>query len=435
VLSYQSDLGLSERQSADGRTVLVLGEVRGEAALDTAASGRYALIDWPHVTTDRGAGMLAVFYATGAAARAVASSARLAAAVSRGGTAGGTLFEPLPEVREEPRFGAVMNYVPSPGSRYRNVRRLMRDQRLNVLTGGIEHLPSPLPPAASYEAAVDTVAGELTRFARVLRERTPGRIHLQLTAGLDSRTILAAFRATGVAVETVTFRIPFKPDEDAAVAGAISRALGVPHSVIEVQTPPDPAAGEAYHRQISGGVNGVGLKVLFPGNSYRFLEAGDVMVGGLGFELGRQMFGNLLAGLSLGSATGPALWHALTRQAGRSEFPAFIDEWLDWRRRHPYPLDFVASCYLDQRLGAWAATLMSGLDLLPGATVQPAASARIMAAMLSPPLEAQVEGRLQHDVIRSLAPELMRHPLNPVPLRRRVRSAVWRAKRAVRKLF
>jgi hypothetical protein len=209
----------------------------------------------------------------------------------------------------------------------------------------------------------------------------------------------------------------------------------MPHSVIEARTPLDPAAGETYLRQISGGMNGVDLKLLFPGNAYRFLEAGDVMVGGLGFEVGRQKFRDHFAGLDLETATGTALWQGLTRRTEPSEFPAFIDEWLQWRRRHPYPFDLVTTCYIDQRLGAWGSTLMSGFDLLPGSTVHPAASARIMAAMLTPPFEAQVEGRLQHDVIRALAPELARFPINPVPFRRQVRSVVSRAKKAVRRLF
>ena len=68
-----------------------------------------------------------------------------------------------------------MNYVPSPGTRYRGIRRLMRDQRLNIVTGEVEHRPAQLTAAGSYQQAVDAVAEELTRAARVLRERTPGR--------------------------------------------------------------------------------------------------------------------------------------------------------------------------------------------------------------------------------------------------------------------
>lgn len=430
VLSYQDELALSERREPDGRTVLVLGNAYCLDALDDGGCGRYALLDWPHVTTDRGAATLAIFYGGEAGDRVVASSARLAAAVLRGESAGP--LTPLPDIRQELRHPSLMGYLPSPGSRFREVRRLMRDQRLDVRTGVVDRLPSPLPPAASEREAADAVAGELTRFARELRDRTPGRIHLQLTAGLDSRTLLAAFHAAGLPFETVTFRTPFKPDEDAAVAGSLARALGVRHSVIDVQTPLDPGARQTYLLQTSGGINGADLKVLFPGDSYRFLEAGDAMVGGLGFEVGRQYFREAFGGLTLGTATGAEIWRRLAGEPG-GELAGFLDRWLDWRRQDPYPFTLAASFYLDQRLGAWAATLMSGFDLLPGLTLHPATGSRIMAAMLSPEIEAQIDGRLQRDVIGALAPGLLRYPLNPVPLRRRIRSAVFRARRAARR--
>ena len=123
----------------------MLGDACGEEPLDTATSGRYARLDWPHITTDRGAGTLSVFYGSDASAGVVrpapASRRRCCAAEPDV-----TPLQPVPDYQEELKHPSPMNYVPSPGSRYRNVRRLMRDQRLNIRTGGIEHLPSPLPP-------------------------------------------------------------------------------------------------------------------------------------------------------------------------------------------------------------------------------------------------------------------------------------------------
>jgi hypothetical protein len=206
----------------------------------------------------------------------------------------------------------------------------------------------------------------------------------------------------------------------------------VRHTVIDLQRPPDPELGRMYRLQTSGGINCADLKVLFPGNTYRFLEAGDVMVGGLGFEFGRQKFKEFFDGLDLETASGTELWRRLSRETDPSEFAGFLDEWLAWRRRHPYAFNLVASFYLDQRLGAWAATLMSGFDLAPGATIHPGTGAKILAAMLTPDTDAQMSGRLQRDVIRSLAPGLMRFPCNPVPLRRQIRTMVGKARRAAR---
>src|SRR5918997_1119326 len=66
VLSYQDELTLSERREPDSRTVLVLGNAYCMDSLDTGGYGRYAILDWPHITTDRGAATLSVFYGSDA---------------------------------------------------------------------------------------------------------------------------------------------------------------------------------------------------------------------------------------------------------------------------------------------------------------------------------------------------------------------------------
>jgi hypothetical protein len=106
---------------------------------------------------------------------------------------------------------------------------------------------------------------------------------------------------------------------------------------------------------------------------------------------------------------------------------AFPDERLAWRRQYPSGhLNFVASYYLDQRLGGWAASLMSGYDMAPGITIHPANNPKIIDAMITPDHRDQIGGRLQLDVIRALAPDLLRFPLNPKPLRRKMATLRWK---------
>jgi hypothetical protein len=213
----------------------------------------------------------------------------------------------------------------------------------------------------------------------------------------------------------VTLRSKAKPEDDITVARRISRQLSVRHHVIDLETPPDPAAGAAYWLQTGGGTNGWDLTDLFPGNAYRFLAAGDVMVGGLCFGIGREKL-VLLGGLTLANATGAEIWRRLG-QEGPAVFHGFLDDWLAWRRQDPYPLDFAASFYLDQRIPSWIATMMSGFDLLPG---HPANNPEIYAALLTPDARERRAGRLQHEVIAALAPGLAGIPVNPVSLGRRL---------------
>lgn len=156
------------------------------------------------------------------------------------------------------------------------------------------------------------------------------------------------------------------------------------------------------------------------------------MVGGLCFGIGRQKL-EALAGLDLGTATGAEIWRRLGREPGPPVFHRFLDEWLDWRRQDPYPLDLAATYYLDQRIPGWVATMLSGFDLLPGLTLHPANNPRIYAALLTPDPAAQREGRLQHAVIAALAPGLGGEAINPVSPGRRLRALAAVPRRSVRR--
>ena len=86
-------------------------------------------------------------------------------------------------------------------------------------------------------------------------------------------------------------------------------------------------------------------------------------------------------------------------------------------------------------MGAWVATAMAGYDLIEGLTVHPANNPRIFSALVTPDIEAQIEGRLQRDVIGALAPELLAQPFNPIWLRTRTMKLVRRNVRRVRNLI
>jgi hypothetical protein len=423
VLHHERTLDLAEHAEPDGRRVLLLGNAYCLRSIESGGSGRYAIMDWPYLSGDRAGALLSLFYGERDGAFVVSSNAGLVAA-ALGGAQG-------PSCDYELKHRTQQNYVPAPGSRYRGVRRLFRDQRVNLAARSVERSPAPVAPLGSREAAVSTLCDELTQFACDLRERTRGRIYLQLTAGLDSRTLASAFNAAGIDYETVTFRGPAKPESDIVMAARLSRVLGVRHHVI-VPEPHDPVAAEAYGRITSDALNDWDLTHVYPGNVYRFVGRDDVMVGGGCLELGRQKFAQLFGDLTLESATGRVIWRRLARDDGPPDFVRFLDDWLGWRRADPYPLNLVATHYLDQRIGAWAATAMQGYDLVDGRVIHPANNPRIFAALVTPPLEEQVAGTLQFEAISAMAPALTAFPVNPVSVRTRLRHAVGRTRRLAR---
>ena len=315
--------------------------------------------------------------------------------------------------------GAI-NFVPAPGTRWHAVRRLFCDQAFDLATGEVVHADHGIRPLAGFAAAVETAAEELVGFARELAARTPGRIVLPLTAGLDSRTVAAAFLAAGIAFETTTQHYTGKPPTDVRIAAAISRRFGLKHQVVTLATPPDTEAAARLAEHTAGAFLEWEHSHLYPGRAYRYLREGDAMIVAGCFELGRQYYAKYFGDLDFAAAGGAAIWQRRSGSPGPAGLTGFLDAWRDWRGAHMDGLDWVNAFYLDQRLGAWRASVEHGYDLMPMTALHPANSTPVLSALVTPEPADQAAGRLQRAVIARLAPALARFPLNPPTLVQRL---------------
>jgi hypothetical protein len=277
------------------------------------------------------------------------------------------------------------------------------------------------------------VAEELTATVRQAAADA-GTTYLALTAGLDSRTLLAALLAAGVRFEVIT-QVVHNP-MDVRVAARICRYLGVRHHVVEPQ-PRDEARWEAWRKHAFGSYCDADDNLLIPHNQYRFLGHDAILIRGGCFEIGRRFMVPTLHDLTFENATGEIIWQRF--EGDRPADPdtvRFLDEWLALGRQRHDKLDLIDAFYNDQRVGGWLAAVEQGLDLLPGASVQPANSDRVKEALLAPSPDERTAGSLQRMVVQDLEPRLMRFPVNPKPITvgRVVRAARSRAGRAVRLL-
>ncbi len=411
VLSHQAELEVSP--AAGG--ALLLGSAHAGAGRGSLA-GRFARLGWPHVGTDSSA-LLSVHYAAGPNGPLVSSSPALLA----------RLAPPGRRAERQMRWGGL-NWVPGPGSSLAGARKLLPGQRLHIPDLAVDEVGDGLRPVGSVSEARAIMAEELTATVRQAAA-TAGTTYLALTAGLDSRTLLAALLAAGVRFEVVT-QVVHNPI-DVRVAGRICRYLGVRHHVIEPQ-PRDPARWEAWNEHAFGSYCDADDSLLIPHNQYRFLDRDAILVRGGCFEIGRRFMAPALHGLTFETATGEIVWRRFEgdRPADADTVRA-LDEWLALRQGRRDGLDLIDAFYNDQRVGGWLAAVEQGLDLLPGASVQPANSHRVKEALLAPPSEERTAGSLQRAVVGDLEPRLLRFPVNPKGLRHHVRGVRGRAGWAV----
>lgn len=404
VLSHQTNL---EVRRVGATVVIGTAFLTGpeDGADRRRMAGRYVTIDWPFLDLDASS-LLAIHYRPGSTL--LSSSPALLAALGPDGEIGVEL----------PRHG--VNWVPGPLSMAAGARKLLPGQRFDLRSG--EALDAdPLPKLdINKDEAVETVATELCAVVTEASDR--GELQLALTAGLDSRTVLAALLASGVPFRAYT-QGP-EGHEDIATAAAISCKLGIEHVAI-LPEPPDPSVPATWRAHTLGSYNDADNNNLFPKKQYRFVGPDTLMLRGGCFEVGRRYFASKLDGLSFETATGMSILRRF-RAAQTPELASAFDRWLEGKRARPGRLDLIDSFYLEQRLGSWLSAIEQGMDMLPGRSVQPANSPRIISALLSPDEATRRAGGIQRDVIRYLAPSLLQFPTNPG---RRLRSY----KRAIRK--
>jgi len=426
VLSYQQALPVEIDRTDPDRPKVVLGTMYCRDATAERGAGRYALIRWPEIRTDPAA-LLSVFHARAGDGLAVSSSPALALRALTGEVPPFDITTPL-------EHRGAINFIPMPGTRWHDVRRLFCDQAIDLTTGALTHAFQGIAPYPSFEQALDAAATELVRFAAELKARAPGRIILPLTAGLDSRTIAAAFLAADLPFETMTFRFAGKPETDIAIAAAISRKCGLTHHVLGLEGE-NPAAGQLLEQHTASLVNDWEISDLFPGNAYRYQRAGDTMIVAGCFEFGRLYYQRYFTDLDFAAASGAEIWERREGRPGPAALAPYLDAWRDWRGAHRGGLDWSNAFYLDQRLSAWRASVEHGYDLLTATALHPANNAAVLAALVTPAPEDQLAGRLQHALIGRLAPELARFPLNPVSLPEKLRKLRRRVQgRVVRRL-
>jgi hypothetical protein len=413
ILSHQADLAVHRQPASGSDADIVLGYRLCHDPTTGRGAGRYVALAWPQVRTDPAA-LLGVFYAERDGQMAISSSPELAAHALYGE------HQPA-DVALELEHRRMINYIPAPGCRWSTVRRLLPDQAIDLASGQILAAGSGIQPLPSFDAAVDAMSAALCAFATELQSRIPGRVYLPLSAGLDSRTLAAAFLAAGLPFDTTTMRFAGKPMADVRISHKISRRLGLRHHIMEAHAP-DPAVAALLDRHISGAYSDWDLSHLIPGDAYRYQQEGDAMIPGACFEVG-YMYDQIFADVNFNEVTGTDLWRRCNGAGGSESLAGtWLDEWLSWRRAHPQALSWSAQFYLDQRLGAWRSSLEQGYDLLPAVSLNPANHIAVLSALITPSQEERQSRRLQMETVRRLAPELMKFPINPPPFRTKLRG-------------
>jgi hypothetical protein len=362
-------------------------------------TGRWMLIGPGTVQVDAGA-LLPCFYRDIDGATWASTSSALVAEVPGTG--------PPPRVPRALERGRGITWYPPPHSGRVGVRRLLPRQRLTA--DGVVRTPlrprTGVPSEETIERLRDLLVTPIERL------QVPRRMWVSLTAGIDSRLVLAAAHAANRSFRTYTQVHPRITTPDYVQPPRIARKVGASHIRVPARHA-IPSLGTEYDTHADGGIADAD-RGFYARRQWAFVSPGDTVLRGICFELGRvgdrHYFDQastvpppaeeIIAGRQ-GAATDDVVsaveaWRrVLISESNGEEGPDWRDQW-----------------YLDQRIGGWVAAIEQSLDLVDGERFNIVNCEETYNALLSLPLEMRLTGEHHRALITRMAPALMDIPFN-----------------------
>lgn len=327
---------------------------------------------------------------------------------------------------DEGVFRPGANYFwPGAGTSFLGVRRLLPNHLLDLDSGTTRRFwpRGPVRPLGSDEAA-DICVRTLTGVISSAAARFP--LALAMTAGFDSRLLLAASREHAARMSYYTFKRPYmtRRTGDLRVPAALLRDHALAHQVIEVPQRSDSDVARAIYstfpqfHQLKAD-EATALTMTPP------VAAGDwVTVNGNVIEIGRLSENRqLYRGL-------PVTPQNLARNAGMAgsevaarEFAAWYDDVREVAADSG--INAWDLFYWEHKMGGWLATLRAEFDVVEDG-VSPFNSRALIETVLGveESLRSAPDYPFFRDLIERMWPELLERPINPPGIKARIKERV-----------
>ncbi|QJE73384.1 hypothetical protein HHL28_10020 [Aerophototrophica crusticola] len=381
-----------------------------------AWSGRWTLVTGDWLLADS-TNLASIFYQPGPGGRTLVSTSL---ALIHG------LRPELPVLKR--RIGWYgMNWFPPPHSRIVGVRKLLPDQALRLSDGTVHRVSRWNPerfagkPVGALAEMLLRSLGQCFKSAASVQDR----LALALTAGLDSRTLLAAALEVGVRVDTMIQLFPLMPLADKVLPPEIARHCGLRWDAV-----PRGAFNLSRQRRFDAHTfrnMGDADRSFYARGMYDWMGPGTALVRGGGFEVGRERMEDRLRGLGWEEALADpdGLLESYGDFGSRPWLRTQMRDWLRWAVDGPRPYGLGNQFYRDQRLAGWLSAAEQSSDMLEGCALQVVNCGYHHDLMLAAPLEDRRTGTVQRQAIALAGRGLAEFPVNP-PMETRMQRRLQR---------
>ncbi len=307
---------------------------------------------------------------------------------------------------------------------YQDVLRLMPNHYLDVgQRRQVRHYPhaqiQPQDPVQVFEQATAILRGIMTSITR------RHKVSLGVTAGWDSRLMVAASRHVKDSIEYFTWQKSDMPDHhpDIIVPKKLAQALKLNFAI-----KPAPSVFPAWF--ISLLAQNVTATILpKTGNIFAQLRAGDdqINLNGNTSEVARNYYYDR-SGRGRDELSSERMAMLLLHSEEVTAFP--VQQVDEWKRDLGCPLDGPAMLdflYWEQRMGGWCGQYFAEQDIAMD-VIQPFNCRLLLETLLScpRPMRSRPDYPLYRELIVRLWPEAMHVPINPSNLPFRVRRKLGR---------
>ena len=374
-------------------------------SLSQSWTGRWILVGDGQLHLDA-SGLISCFYGQDSTGQTWASSsAAILSQIIFGDT-------PIVDSRKLTYEMGISWYVP-PRSRFQGISRLLPCQIINLRSGEIQ--PRPLMPEIpvhrEYEDILEEIQRILITTLQRLAEITPD-LWLGLTAGYDSRSMLALSYAADVPIQPFTRISTRMSVADFILPPLLSEEYNFTHTFFKSPERRYSERSKLADEHTGGHVSSGDAKPFIKGVRDQMT---GISIGGHGYAIATGFASLPTLPQHLDNAQiGAEAIGALFQEPKNSTATEGLKEWLEWIISHPQEnLNWRDRFYLEQRQGGWLSSKEQLYDLNDLNRFPILNSAYLYSLFLAVKKERRLNAEIQKDSIANTAPKLMQYPFNP----------------------
>ncbi len=311
-------------------------------------------------------------------------------------------------------YGQLISWYTPPLSAFEGIRRILASQILDFKHNKLIHryLLPKIDRDRHYDETIKLVKDSLVTALQNIGQQ-PQKLWLGLTAGYDSRLILAIAKSAKIKFTTFTRIADRMSLADRLLPSKLAKEYNVSHVWLRNKPPQEQQIRRELVKQHSWGNVSDGDAEPFVMGVRDALEG--ISFGGHGFAIASG-FHDLrqLPATFESPQTGAAQIAALFNEPIDSSATKGLREWLTWVQTHPQEhLDWRDRFFLEQRQAGWLSAKEQVYDLDSLERFPILNSARIYSLLLSIPESKRLGSLVQVELLKQLAPKLLKYPFNP----------------------